>query len=631
MRMSRRSVLAGLLLLGGSGLATAADQAVERMMAFKPAQKGVAYTTPVAAELDKCKVESARTADGKGTVWVLKDGKGSVLRRFIDTNGDKYPDQWSVYKDGIEVYREVDSNFNGKTDRYVWLNSGGMRVGIDKQENGIIESWQALSVEELSQEVLKALTTKDYKTLEAVLVTEEDLKTIGAPASEIKRIKELQSRAQAKFSQTATKLSHLNEKTNWLHVETGAPSRLPADTTAMKQDVLMHYRGLIFCETGGKSDFIQLGEMVLIGDAWKLIDVPLPGDADAGVRQSALMNGNAKTEGPSQEFLEKLAELDKTAPSYGGGVGPNAAVAAFQLKRAALIEEFVAKAPAGERDHWTKQLIDSLGTAFQASGADAKALDKLKALTTQLAKDRAGSDVAAYAAYRELTCEYTKAVQEAKGAKQMMDVQNQHLERLGKFVATYPKAEDGADALLQLGMINEFQGKEADAKKWYEQMTKQYQSSPQALKGAGAIRRIGLEGKVWELGAQANTLAGTPAFNPAVLRGKITVVYYWATWCQTAQADLAKLKQLAQENRSNGLQIVCVNVDDNQATAEAFVKQNGAVGYHLYATGGLESPLATHYGLVVFPNTFLVGKDGKVIDRSIDVDGLGDAIKKALK
>ena len=37
-------------------------------------------------------------------------------------------------------------------------------------------------------------------------------------------------------------------------------------------------------------------------------------------------------------------------------------------------------------------------------------------------------------------------------------IQKAHVERLSQFVTTYPKAEDGPDALLQLGMVNEFLG-----------------------------------------------------------------------------------------------------------------------------------------------------------------------------
>ncbi len=46
---------------------------------------------------------------------------GSVLRTFADTNGDKKVDLWSYYKFGVEVYRDIDENHNGKADQYRWL------------------------------------------------------------------------------------------------------------------------------------------------------------------------------------------------------------------------------------------------------------------------------------------------------------------------------------------------------------------------------------------------------------------------------------------------------------------------------------------------------------------------------
>ena len=52
-----------------------------------------------------------------------------ILRKFVDTNGDNVVDQWSYYKDGVEVYRDIDSNFNGKADQYRWFNTGGTPLG----------------------------------------------------------------------------------------------------------------------------------------------------------------------------------------------------------------------------------------------------------------------------------------------------------------------------------------------------------------------------------------------------------------------------------------------------------------------------------------------------------------------
>lgn len=36
--------------------------------------------------------------------------------RFVDTNGDNVVDQWSYYKDGVEVCRDEDVKFTGKAE-----------------------------------------------------------------------------------------------------------------------------------------------------------------------------------------------------------------------------------------------------------------------------------------------------------------------------------------------------------------------------------------------------------------------------------------------------------------------------------------------------------------------------------
>ncbi len=63
----------------------------------------------------KCTIK-AEKVDGQ-TGWVVRDPHGQILREFVDTNGDNVVDRWSYFKDGIEVYRDIDSNYNGKADQ----------------------------------------------------------------------------------------------------------------------------------------------------------------------------------------------------------------------------------------------------------------------------------------------------------------------------------------------------------------------------------------------------------------------------------------------------------------------------------------------------------------------------------
>ena len=46
---------------------------------------------------------------------------------------------------------------------------------------------------------------------------------------------------------------------------------------------------------------------------------------------------------------------------------------------------------------------------------------------------------------------------------------------------------------------------------------------------------------------------------------------------------------------------------------------------------GLEGRLATDFGVMGLPNLFLVGKDGKVVSRNAQINGLDDEVKKLLK
>jgi hypothetical protein len=96
-------------------------------------------------------------------------------------------------------------------------------------------------------------------------------------------------------------------------------------------------------------------------------------------------------------------------------------------------------------------------------------------------------------------------------------------------------------------------------------------------------------------------------------------------------ADFAVLKQLLDTYGSKGLALVCVNLDNTVEEANAYLQRSPAPGIQLFQPGGLESPLATQYGVMVLPNLFLVDKDGKCLTRNIQqVSGLEEEIKKRL-
>src|SRR5947209_6876695 len=173
--MAKGRILGGLaagpLLLGTAtyAAAQAPPPSVADMLTFcEPKQKGIAISTPTADEQKACTVKPATGAAG----WVLLDPKNRPLRRYVASGSDGKIDTWCYYKDGVEVYRDLDTNKNNKPDQSRWLNTAGTKWGMDFNEDGKIDAWRMISAEEAAQEVFLAVQTRDFARLKALFLTE---------------------------------------------------------------------------------------------------------------------------------------------------------------------------------------------------------------------------------------------------------------------------------------------------------------------------------------------------------------------------------------------------------------------------------------------------------------------------
>src|SRR5262249_19508891 len=208
---------------------------------------------------------------------------------------------------------------------------------------------------------------------------------------------------------------------------------------------------------GGSSDWFQVGPMILVGAAWKITDAPAAGAAATGEEKPDVVD--LAKDPKLQALVEKLTELDKRNVGSSG-----AAAVKHHLGRADLLEQIVAAVKPTERDPWIRQVADSLSSALQATAkGDATAASRLASLEKQLVQHMEGSNLAAYVAFRRMQAEYSVKIGEGKD---FQNVQKEWMEKLTGFVKTYSKADDAADAMLQLGMECEFLGKEVEAKNW---------------------------------------------------------------------------------------------------------------------------------------------------------------------
>ena len=160
-----------------SATAWAAAPTAEQALKLTPVQPGVDYDRPTPEQAARCKIIAKRIDGHMG--WIVESAEGVILRKFVDTDDDKVVDQWSYYKDGLEVYRDIDSKHTGKVDQCRWFHTGGTRWGLDPEGTGTIQTWKQISPEEVTAEIVAAMATQDSQRFVRLVITPAELRSLG--------------------------------------------------------------------------------------------------------------------------------------------------------------------------------------------------------------------------------------------------------------------------------------------------------------------------------------------------------------------------------------------------------------------------------------------------------------------
>lgn len=627
-------IVAGSLLFIAGTVPAQAQVKIENVLAYKPIQADVEIDTPTAEEIPNCKLEVERTDGGSG--WVLYNPQGQILRRFMDTNGDRSVDEFRYYKHGLEVYRDLDTNGNNEVDQFRWLTTAGTRWGIDQNEDRKIDTWKVISAEEATREAILALVTRDEARIVAVLLNENDIKQLGLQGDAANKLKARLKESSAKFRTAATQSKTIQPQTKWLRFDCSMlmPSLIPADPNKAKADLHVYENVMAIVETGGETGFVQIGEMVRVGDVWKLTQIPQPLEgqnfelAEGGILLQPAIPGTAgMTEGLSprlKQLIDQLGELDSKAPN---AQSTSEDIIKYNVARAGILARLADEVPSeDEKNNWIRTRLEGIAAATQMKTFP-NGLEELQKAEQSLRTGQGDAKLIAFAAFQRLLAQYNLELEKAAPADRSK-VQETWLKSLEAFVTEFPQAEESGDAMLQLAVTYEFNGSLPEATAWYTKLVKAYPQSASAKRGEGALRRIELKGK--PLALAGNALTGGK-IDLAAYKGKVTLVIFWATWCTPCTEDLPQIQQLYQTYQKDGFEVIGVNLDGPGAPIQQYIQNYKVVWPHLHEEGALESRPAVEFGVISLPTMFLVDKAGVVVSSSATVDELKKTLPELLK
>ena len=611
-------------LLGGVASQTrAAQPTVAYALGLKPKQS-VQYDIP-----DDTGAETATLAMEKAndmTSWVVRSSQGILLRRFADTNGDRVVDQWSYYKDGLEVYRDLDTDHNTKPDQCRWLGEAGSRWGLDSNEDGILDGWKVLSPEEATAEIVTALANRDQSQFQRLLPSEAELTEVGFRQELLDRVRAQVKVAKERFGRLSQEQKEVTSQTQWTAMLAGLPGVLPKSPEGEGDDVVGYDNVVALTEevsTGGGQVFV--GSLVRFGNVWRPLDLPkLPSGSETmaesfslfspEVDSVAFQTGDVTSE-TLQPFLEQLRAIEQKMQGMTG-----ADVAKLLTKQVQVLEEVAELAKGNEREFWLRQLAETLAAAAQ-EGTMPDALAQLESLSDSLPAD---DPLKSFLAFRLASARYASSLQEP-GAD-IEDIQAAWLEELTLFVETHPEAKDAAEAMLQISIADEFSGKEEAAIKRYQQIVERFPSSASARKASGALRRLQAVGQ--PLNLSGTTIDGKK-LSLRTFKGKPVLVHYWATWCEPCKVDIARIREL-QEKYQRDIVVVGIALDGDKSSLQRFLQSKPLNWPQLYEPGGLDGRLAEELGVLTLPTMLLLDKEGVVVERNLMVTDLENSLKSIL-
>jgi cytochrome c biogenesis protein CcmG/thiol:disulfide interchange protein DsbE len=93
------------------------------------------------------------------------------------------------------------------------------------------------------------------------------------------------------------------------------------------------------------------------------------------------------------------------------------------------------------------------------------------------------------------------------------------------------------------------------------------------------------------------------------LHGKVVLVDFWASWCGPCLQSFPWMNDLHGRHGDEGLVIVAVNLDQDRALADAFLKRIPPKFRIEYDASG---SLAQQFGVEAMPTSFLIDRAGQV-------------------
>ncbi len=115
------------------------------------------------------------------------------------------------------------------------------------------------------------------------------------------------------------------------------------------------------------------------------------------------------------------------------------------------------------------------------------------------------------------------------------------------------------------------------------------------------------------------------------VRAKIKLIDFWASWCGPCRLSMPKLKQLYEEYREKGLEIIGISLDGKKDRWIDAVQKENLPWINVSSLKAWACDVARQYNVRAIPAIFVLDENNRIIASDLRGDKLGEFLKERLK
>lgn len=208
--------------------------------------------------------------------------------------------------------------------------------------------------------------------------------------------------------------------------------------------------------------------------------------------------------------------------------------------------------------------------------------------------------------------------------KEYSKFQDEFAKQSEDYLNTHPKAF--ISALIIEGMFNQMVPDVAKIKKYYTALDKEIKGTKHGKAIKSKLDKIAApvaaapSGSVEVGGLAPDFSAPNPEGKVISLKeslGKVTIIDFWASWCNPCRAENPNVVALYNELHAKGLNIISVSLDKEATKWKEAIAKDKLTWNQISNLKFWEEPIAATYGVKSIPATFILNASGTVVAKDL--------------